>query len=97
MDREPAVARGSRLEQRTDVPVQLDRLEPAGPLQQRYRERAASGTDLDQPVPRPGSDRRHDPGDDARIVQEVLAEALARPMSHRSAAPTMRAAQMTAS
>ena len=60
------------------VAVDLDRIERVDALEQVGGERARAGTDLHQVLARPRVHRVDDPAQDALIVQEVLAETLAR-------------------
>src|SRR6185295_19722494 len=73
-DREPRGAAQARRE----VAVDLDDGQRAGALEQRRRERAAPGTDLDERIARTRIDLEDDPLDDRRVDEEVLAEALPR-------------------
>jgi len=63
------------------IAVELDHLQgAAGSVDQRLGQRSLAGADLDQALAGTGVDGPHDARDDARIAQEVLAEALAGPM-----------------
>jgi hypothetical protein len=53
----------------------------AGPLDQLPRERTQTRADFDQPLAGPGIDGIDDTRNDIGIVQKVLAEALARPVT----------------
>jgi len=59
------------------VRIQFDRDHPLGPLQKSFGERTASGSDLHQVLAGAGAKRAHDAPDHRRVVQEMLAEALA--------------------
>ena len=58
------------------VAVQLDHGEPPQPLDQRLRQRRQPRPDLDHGLARLRRIGAHDPIDDGRIGQEMLAEAL---------------------
>ena len=62
------------------VAVQLDHRQPGTAGQQRPGECTLAGTDFDQAIVGPWRQGRDDPCQHAVIVQEVLAEALARPV-----------------
>jgi hypothetical protein len=68
----------ARAQQRGQIAIDFDHFEPSGSLQQPLREGSLAGPDLHRGVARLQVDRRHDARDDGRIVQEMLAEALAR-------------------
>ena len=70
-----AHARGL-FEARHEVAVEFDDRELAERAQQRQRQRAVAGADLDDVLARTRRDRAHDGGDDRVVVQEVLAELL---------------------
>jgi hypothetical protein len=60
------------------ISVDLDHLQAPGGGQQQLRECPVAGTDFDCGVAALEVDRCDNAGDDGRIVQEVLAKALAR-------------------
>ena len=62
-------------------PIDLDRIDVAGALDQRARQRGLAGADFDDRLAGPGINRIDNARNDARIVQEVLAEAFACPVS----------------
>ena len=66
-------ARGG-LQWRVQVAVEFDRGDLAVLLQQRKRQRALAGADLDDGIAGLGVDRLHDLVDHAALVQEILAE-----------------------
>ena len=61
---------------RGEIAIELDHRQPLAAFEQRQRQRAASGTDLDQRVARLRIDRGDDPVDHRQVDEEVLAEAL---------------------
>ena len=65
-------------EPRREVAVDLDRLHVRRALEQRARQHALPRPDLHDGVLRRGRDRLDDSAHDARVVQEMLPEALAR-------------------
>src|SRR5262249_29117024 len=67
------------------IAIDLDCVQLRQSCQQRQRDCAEPGTDLDQSLLGARIDRADDAGDHARIVQEVLAEAFARNV-HQAAA-----------
>jgi len=67
---------------RNQVAIELDRGQPAELAQERQRERAFAGPDLDDVIAGMRRDRLHDAAQDAGIVQEMLAEAFARDVLH---------------
>ena len=70
------------------IAIQLDHGHAAGALHQRLRQRRQTGADLDQALIGLRIDGTHDAVDDALVLQEVLAKALAR---HVAAAARDRA------
>ena len=64
---------------RWGMAVDLDRCELRHACQQPASQRPLSGTDFDDGIVRLGRNRIDDPRENARIVQEVLPEPLARP------------------
>src|SRR5580658_8216954 len=62
---------------RGEVAVDLNRLQPASGIQQAFCQRSAARTNLYRLVSRLEIDRGDDTGDDGRIVQKMLAKALA--------------------
>jgi len=95
-DVELADATRAFAERNDEVAVELDGRQLAAGAQQRQRERALAGPDLDEPVAGLRSDRLDDAAQDARIVQEVLAEALAPRGADRGAHQRRRAASSLA-
>jgi len=75
---EPRLIGIARTQQRREIAIDFDHLEPSGSVQQPLRECSLAGPDLDRGVARLEVDRRHDTRDDGRIMQEMLAETLAR-------------------
>jgi hypothetical protein len=75
-----ALRREFREQARGEIPVDLDRLEPAHALEQQASERALARADLDQHVVRLRRDRVDDSRQHPPVVQEVLSEALTRPV-----------------
>ncbi len=65
------------VEQRGQVPVDLDRIEARGPIHEQTCQGTPSGTDLDQTVGGLGTQGRDDAVQDRGVVQEVLAESFA--------------------
>ena len=82
--RSPRRLRPSTPEPRDQVAVDLDRLEALDAIEQHGGQRAETGADLDETLARLRRDRIDDRGQDRRVGQEVLAEALARRVLHRS-------------
>ncbi len=64
------------------VPVQFDHRESAQPLDQGLGQGCQSGPDLDHGLARTRIDGPHDGFDHRLVVQEMLAEALARNVLH---------------
>ena len=77
VDDEFARARAVPPQFRNHVAVDLDHLEPPAALEQRPGQRAEPGSDLDQPLAGLRIDRGDDTREHARVVQEMLPEALA--------------------
>jgi hypothetical protein len=65
------------------IAVDLHATDAAGAPDQRRSQRTQPGADLDDALSRPRVDRLDDPLDVMRVMQEVLREALARPMPLR--------------
>ena len=80
-DVEVADAARTRRERIDQVAIELDRGQVAGSAQQRQRQRALAGTDFDDAVFGFRRNRLDDAAQDALVVQEMLAEALARDVS----------------
>ena len=78
MQHEPRLCGIARTQQRREIAIDFDHFEPSGGRQQPLRECALAGPDLHRGVARLEVDRRHDARDHGRIVQEMLAKALAR-------------------
>ena len=78
VDHELTPALGAGSEERREVAVDLDRLHASAAFEERQRQRAPPGTDLDEAFAGLGIHRGDDAPEHARIVQEMLAEALAR-------------------
>jgi hypothetical protein len=64
-------------QQRCQVAIDFDHVEPSGGVQQSLRERPPAGPYLDRGVARFQTDDGDDAGNDCRVVQEMLAETLA--------------------
>ena len=71
-------ARATLAQHGDQVAVDLDRLEAMAALEQRPRQGTAAGPDLDDALARPRIDGRDNAREYARVVQEMLAETLAR-------------------
>jgi hypothetical protein len=78
MQHEARLIRIAVAQQRREVAIDFDRIEPTGGLQQALRERSAARSDLDRRVARFEIDCRYDARNDRRVMQEMLAEAPAR-------------------
>jgi hypothetical protein len=74
---EPRLTGIAIAQQRGQVAIDLDHLQPSGSLQQPLRECALAGPDLYRRVARGEADRRDDARDNSRIMQEMLTESLA--------------------
>lgn len=77
------VAKEFGAQHRNQVPVQFDGIQRAGFFQQLLGEGTQTGADLHQMLPGPGVDRPEDAANDAGVVEEVLAKALAGAVHHR--------------
>ena len=75
--------RKARGERRGEIAVELDRFELARALDQRAGERALAGPDLHQEIVGRRRNRIDDAREHARVVEEMLAEPLTRPMRGR--------------
>src|SRR4029077_1767533 len=85
MQRQPG-GREARGERCGEVAVDFDRLEFARALDERRGERTLARADLDQEILRRRRHRIDDPRKDARVVQEMLAEAFTWSVRDRSQA-----------
>jgi hypothetical protein len=66
---------GQGRERGQQIAVELDDIQIGAGIEQRYRDGAAPGADLEQPFPGMRRDRVDDGGDDAGRMQEVLSQA----------------------
>ncbi len=78
MDDEPRLVEELDTQPRYQVTIQLDHFElPLCRLEQGLGQRSLTWTDFHEPLAGPGADGSYQPGNDAGVTQEILAEALA--------------------
>ena len=75
--------RDARRQRGREIAIDLDDVQPFEPFDERRRQRTRAAADLDHEVGRLRTNRVDQLADDARVVQEMLAEPLLR--AHRAA------------